>query len=115
MSAIVKKESHGLTVAQFNKQVELLAMFNLPSTAIERHYVRVDKNDDGSESYVLCKRSTPIKIYEIDDENNRVVAGMQSYSERIGLLRKRGKYNDEHKLDGVNSIEVGEVEAWATI
>jgi hypothetical protein len=115
MSAIVKKESHGLTVAQFNKQVELLAKFELPSTAIERYYVRVDKKNDGSESYTLCKRNTPIKIYEIDEEANRVVAGMQSYSERIGFSKNRGKYNDEHKLDGANSIEVGEVEAWATI
>ena len=115
MSAIVKKESRGLTIAEFNKQVELLAKFKLPSTAIERHYVRVDKNNDGSESYTLCKRSTPIKIYEIDDEINRVVAGMQSYSERIQFSKKRGKYNDEHRLNGGESIEVGEVDAWAVI
>lgn len=115
MADIVKHERHEISRADFDAQIALLAKFKLPPTAIERQYVRVDKADDGSPRYVLCKRENPIKIFEIDDDNNRVIAGMTSYSERINFSKKRGKYNDEHRLGDQGNVRVGEVEAWASI
>lgn len=117
MSDIIKHEG-GYAVADIRYQIDLLKKFNLPPSAIDRHYVRVDKSPSGKELYVLCKRENPIKVSDPYDDNCLVISNMKLYSERINFSsQRRGKYNDEDKLSNHEalSIKVGEVESWATM
>lgn len=53
-----------------------------------------------------------------DDGNGGLVAlSAATTSERVGLNRMRGRYNDENRLFDQDSasIKVGEVAAWSTI
>jgi hypothetical protein len=116
--SLVKVNHAVITKSDFEKQMSLLTdKFKLPETSIERHYVRIDKKPDGTEQYVLCKRESPIKIFDIDDNGVSVAATVKTYAERLNMSNTKGKYNDEHRLipQTDNGLEVGEVESWATI
>lgn len=115
--SIVKIERAVITKAEFDKQLDLLAKFKLPQTAIERHYVRVDVAEDGREQYVLCKRENPIKVFDISDGEAIVATVARTYADRVGINKMKGKYNDENRLVTQNDdgLKVGEVEAWASM
>lgn len=139
---IKRQEGEGaLSTTSLQEQMSLLReKFNLPETAIERNYVRVDwvpdlkakdpkcrkavmkgtaeaKHPGMKPVYVLCKRENPIRLF-IDD-SGRVAGSMsQRYADRLHLTQKRGRYNDEERLGLMNgfseSVEVKEVSAFAT-
>ena len=114
--------SHGLIkigngalvdIDNIDAQFSLLKMFNLPPTMAQTH--KVERRDG---KYVLCKRENPVAIFADDDGRMRAVAQVQkTSSEKIGLSRTRGKYNDEGRLCDADSasLKVGEVAAWSTI
>ena len=114
--------SHGLIkigngalvdIDNIDAQFSLLKMFNLPPTMAQTH--KVERRDG---KYVLCKRENPVAIFADDDGRMRAVAQVQkTSSEKIGLSRTRGKYNDEGRLYDADSasLKVGEVAAWSTI
>lgn len=121
---IAKREPQGgaLTSASLQKQMELIKeKFHLPETAIERNYVRVEKrvvNGKEREFYTLCKRENPITLFT--DDTGRVSGAMATgYAGKMKLDVKKGKYNDEHRLDIMNGFETGidvsEVAAFATM
>lgn len=117
MSDVVKYEG-GYSIADIRKQMELIKKFNLPETAVESHYVKVGRLSNGKETYTLCKREQPIKVYDPFDDSVRVVCQMNKTMgemRRLSDTPKRGKYNDEHKLipNEAMGIEVGEVEEWS--
>ena len=113
------------------KQMELLKeKFNLPETAIERHYVRVDwvddpdakppSRDEGSAEekhqgqkpiYVLCKREAPICVFT--DGSGKMCA-TKSYGDRIFGKQSGEMTRDETRLMMLNgfaeTVEVGEVQ-----
>ena len=94
-------------------QFQLLSMFKLPPTMARTH--KVVRKD---EHWTLCKRDNPIEIFADDDGRMRAVVQVQkTNSERVGLSRTRGKYNDEGRLYDADSasLKVGEVAAWSTI
>ena len=139
---IKRQEGAGaLSTTSLQEQMSLLReKFNLPETAIERNYVRVDwvpdpkakdqkcrkavvkgtaeaKNLGMKPVYVLCKRENPIRLF-IDDSGRVAGAMSQGYADRLHLTQKRGRYNDEERLGLMNgfseSVEVKEVSAFAT-
>ena len=100
-------------IDNIDAQFSLLKMFSLPPTMAQTH--KVERRDG---KYVLCKRENPVTIFADDDGRMRAVAQVQkTSSEKIGLSRMRGKYNDEGRLYDADSasLKVGEVTAWATI
>lgn len=102
-----------LDVNNIDAQFQLLKMFNLPPTMARTHKV-----ERRGEAWTLCKRENPIEIFADDDGRMRAVAQVQkSHSEKIGLSRTRGKYNDEARLYDADSasLKVGEVAAWSII
>jgi hypothetical protein len=113
----VQKCEGGYAVADIRKQIDLLKKFNLPESAIDNHYVRVDIKN-GSEFFTLCKRERPVNVSDPYDDNCVVTCQMKSYGERMGFdhSEKRGKYNDEDRINGNQclSIEVGEVEPFGS-
>lgn len=139
---IKRQEGEGaLSTTSLQEQMSLLReKFNLPETAIERNYVRVDwvpdlkaknpkcrkavmkgtaeaKHPGMKPVYVLCKRENPIRLF-IDDSGRVAGAMSQGYADRLHLTQKRGRYNDEERLGLMNgfseSVEVKEVSAFAT-
>ena len=100
-----------------DRQFELLALFNLQPTSAERYYVTV--KSDGTK--VLSKRENPISIFADDDGASCIRQVQKTYAERIGLDADHignGKFHDAHRLAlqeaMSSSIEVGEVEAFAS-
>ena len=100
-----------------DRQFELLALFNLQPTSAERYYVTV--KSDGTK--VLRKRENPISIFADDDGASCIRQVQKTYAERIGLDADhtgRGKFHDAHRLALMESqscsLEVGEVDAWAS-
>lgn len=92
-------------------QMALFKRFKLSPTMVETH--RFEKRGD---NFALVKRDRPVKIF--DDGNGGVVAlTAATTTERVGLNRMRGKYNDENRLfdQDCASIKVGEVAAWSTL
>ena len=67
----------------------------------------------------LVERKSRIDMFDIDLKGNTtVVRSMgKTYSERMGLSKMRGKYNDEGRLMGndYGTAEVGEFAPFATI
>lgn len=116
MNELQKCESE-YSVADIRKQIDLLKKFNLPETAIDNHYVRIDVKN-GKEVFTLCKRERPIKVSDPYDDNCIVICQMKSYSERCGFdhCAKKGKYNDEDRISNNQclSIEIGEVEQFGS-
>lgn len=115
MSHDLVKISNGalVDINNIDAQFSLLKMFNLPQTMAETH--KVERRDG---KYVLCKRENPVQIFADDDGRMRAIAQVQkTSSEKIGLSRTRGKYNDEGRLYDSDSasLKVGEVAAWSTI
>ena len=93
-------------------QMKMFKRYGLSPTMAETH--RFECRGEGK--FALVKREKPVRMF--DDGNGGVIAlTAATTSERIGLNRMRGKYNDENRLfdqDGA-SIKVGEVAAWSTI
>ena len=99
-------------IDNIDAQFSLLKMFSLPPTMARTH--KVVRKD---EHWTLCKRDNPIEIFADDDGRMRAIAQVQkTSSEKIGLSRTRGKYNDEGRLYDSDSasLKVGEVAAWST-
>ena len=93
-------------------QIEMFRKYKLSPTMAETH--RFESRGDGK--FALVKRDRPVRMF--DDGNGGVVAlTAATTSERVGLNRMRGKYNDENRLFDQDSasIKVGEVASWSTI
>ena len=91
--------------------MQLFKRFKLSPTMVETH--RFEKRGD---NFALVKRERPVKIF--DDGNGSVVAlAATTTTDRVGLNRMRGKYNDENRLfdQDCASLKVGEVAAWSTL
>lgn len=93
-------------------QMEMFRKCKLSPTMAETH--RFESRGDGK--FALVKRERPVRLF--DDGNGGLVAlSAATTSERVGLNKMRGKYNDENRLFDQDSasIKVGEVAAWSTI
>lgn len=116
----IQKVAESAVATSLDGQIELLKLFNLPSTAIERNYVRKEVVN-GKTQLTLCKRERPIKVYDNGSGLSSVSRTMGTYADGINISKKKGKYNDEDRfmngsfIAGCESVEVGEVEAFASI
>lgn len=113
MSNDIVKRADGTVVKvdSIDFQMEMFKKAGLSPTMVETH--KFEKRGD---CFVLAKRERRITIF--DDGNGGMVA-MQAMteSERVGLNKARGKYNDENRLFDQDSasLKVGEVAAWSTL
>jgi len=111
---MIKVGDGAVSVDNIEAQFQLLKMFNLPPTMAATH--KVERKDG---HWTLMKRDNPIEIFADDDGRMRAVVQVQkTQAEKIGLNRPRGgKYGDENRLYDSDSasIEVKEIQPWATI
>lgn len=93
-------------------QMEMFKRYGLSPTMAETHRFEVR----GEGKFALVKREKPVRFF--DDGNGGLVAlSAATTSEKVGLNKMRGKYNDENRLFDQDSasIKVGEIAAWSTI
>lgn len=109
---VIKREDGTIaSVDSFDFQMEMFKKFKLSPTMAETH--RFEKRGD---NFALVKRDKPVRFF--DDGNGGVVAlSAATTSERVGINKFRGKYNDENRLFDQDSasLKVGEVAAWSTL
>ena len=110
---LVKLQNGNLArVDSFDFQMEMFKRFRLSPTMAETH--RFESRGEGK--FALVKRERPVRFF--DDGNGGVVAlTAATTSEKVGLNKMRGKYNDENRLFDQDSasIKVGEVASWSTL
>ena len=102
-------------IDSIDAQFALFDRFHLARTMAETH--RFVASGDEKHPFKLVKRAAPVRIFD-DGEQTRVLAAVQmTQSERVGLNRGRGKYNDAGRLfeQDSASLTVGEVTPWHTI
>lgn len=111
-TAVAKKTSTSLQrVDSVDFQMEMFKKLNLSPLMVETH--RFEPRPGGK--FALVKRAAPIRLF--DDNGRAAFTAAASHTERTGLNKLRGKYNDENRLfeQDSASIKVGEVKAWSTI
>lgn len=110
---LVKLQNGSLArVDSFDFQMEMFRKYRLSPAMAETH--RFESRGEGK--FALVKRERPVRFF--DDGNGGVVAlTAATTSEKVGLNKMRGKYNDENRLFDQDSasLKVGEVAAWSTL
>lgn len=112
--ALFEKAGMAATMAERNK-------FVLKDEVIEAAERGVDMDLMSLSNYKLVKLEKPISIFEVDGNIRSVQQSTIGYAERCGLnAPPKGKYGDEARLIAngqalSQSVEVGEVDAWATM
>lgn len=93
-------------------QMEMFKRLNLSPMMVETH-----KFERRGEGLALVKRKTPVTLFDDGDHGLSIAKVQKTEAERSGLNALRGKYNDEGRLFDQDSasIEVKEVQPWATI
>lgn len=97
------------------EQVALFKKMNVSEALVFTHAI-VPREGGG---WQLVVRDHPLETFDTDAAGRTTVLRecSKTYSERMGLSRRRGRYNDADRLLGneYGSAEVGEVTAFATI
>ena len=88
---------------EIRKQIELLATFNLPSTAAERYEVVIK---DGFK--VLRKRDKPIKFIIEDSKYSVPATDTMLPSEKFFRRSRPGRYGDEDRTTAPSMMDVKE-------
>lgn len=113
-SQIAKRESTAIAT-DMAEQVALFKRMNVSEALVFTHAI-VPREGGG---WQLVERDRPLETFDTDAAGRTTVLRecSKTYSERMGLSRKRGRYNDADRLLGneYGSVEVGEVKAFATI
>jgi hypothetical protein len=91
------------SIAEIEKQIQLLAGFNLSPTAVERYEVVVR-----GETKVLRKREHPIKFFIDTAKYNVTATDTMLPSERFFRRKSQGRWRDENKTTAPVDIEIKE-------
>lgn len=102
-------------VKDFDRQRELFARFGYknPGEHMLGHYAVVETPEGG---YKMVRRETPVDFaFDNDGHARCVAAASRGYAERLGGLELHT--SDRRVVDNIlcQSVEAGEVAAWATM
>lgn len=109
-NAVVKRTAADLAkIDSVDFQMEMFKKYKLSPLMVETH-----KFEPRGDNFALVKRDTPVKLFDDCEHGLTIAAVQKTHSERVGLNRGRGKYNDENRLFDADcaSIEVKEVAPW---